>query len=60
MEDRIAITCKIEHETAKAVLINDGGQRTWLPKSVVELANEPDGTAVLYLPEWLAVKRGLI
>jgi hypothetical protein len=59
MENSVTITCKIEHETDKAVLINNGGQKSWLPKSLIELDREPDGGAVVYVPEWLADKNGL-
>ena len=60
MESSVTITCKIEHETDKAVLVNHADQKTWLPKSQIELDRESDGTAVVLVPGWLATERGLI
>jgi hypothetical protein len=40
MENKLAIDCTIEHQTEKAVLMDDGTQQIWLPKSVVEQAIE--------------------
>jgi len=60
MESKFAIDCTIEHESEKAVLINDGNQNIWLPKSVIEIDRSGDGTAVVNVPNWLANKRGLM
>jgi hypothetical protein len=60
MENKLAIDCTIEHQTKKAVLIDDGTQQIWLPKSVVEIDRSEDGKAVVYVPTWLANERELI
>jgi hypothetical protein len=43
----------------KAILIDDGDQEMWLPKSVIEIDRIGDGTAIVFVPEWLAKKLGL-
>jgi hypothetical protein len=55
MENTLAINCSIEHQTEKAVLIDDESQKIWLPRSVVEVDRSEGGR-----PEWLAVKQGLL
>ena len=56
--DLIDCAVQLHHETEKAWLVSDDGERdhaVWIPKSQAELA---DG--VLTLPEWLATDKGLI
>jgi len=50
------IECEIIATTEKAIRIDDGKDKHWLPKSLVE--DNRDGT--ITLPEWLAQERGLI
>jgi hypothetical protein len=57
---RVKISCAIEHETSKALLINFDEQKAWLPKSEIEFDGNHDGTAVVMLPEWLAKARKLV
>lgn len=55
--DVVDVSCTIKHETAQAVLINDGDNDIWLPFSQVEV----DRTAnMVSMPEWLAIEKGLI
>lgn len=53
--DIIEIAVRVEHETEKAWLVDDGTQKVWLPKSRVEIN---DG--VLMIPEPLAIEKGLV
>lgn len=53
--DLVELDCEFFHETEKAILISTGGEKTWLPKSMVEFE---DGK--LTLPEWLAIEKSLI
>lgn len=59
--DVIDVNVHLHHETDKAVLVSDTGDKddaVWLPKSQIEI--EPDGaTHVVSLPEWLAIEREL-
>ncbi len=50
------IECEIIATTEKAIRIDDGKEKHWLPKSLVE--DNRDGT--ITLPEWLAKENGLI
>lgn len=60
--DLIDLAVQLHHETGKAWLISDDGDRekaVWIPKSQAEL--ETDGKAhTLTCPEWLAQDKGLI
>lgn len=47
---------ELKHETDGAFLVTDGDKDYWLPKSLTE--NNGDGTFTL--PEWLAVKKGIL
>lgn len=69
----VEIACRIMQETEKAIAIADGttepapggGGRErqkwfWLPLSQIEIDRQRDGTAIVTMPEWLALERGLI
>lgn len=60
--DIIDLTVDLHHETDRAVLVSDTGDKedaVWLPLSQIEI--EPDGgTHVVSLPEWLASEKGLV
>jgi hypothetical protein len=60
--DLIDVAVQLHHESAKAWLISDDGDRKnaiWIPKSQAEL--EPkDKVHILTLPEWLATEKGLV
>lgn len=68
--DLIDIACEIVADTPKAVLIVDGSEersphgpkrlrQVWLPKSQVEI-DTTDGKTTVTMPEWLAIKSGLV
>lgn len=60
--DLIDVAVQLHHESQKAWLVSDDGDRDnaiWIPKSQAEL--EPKGKAhILTLPEWLATEKGLV
>jgi RNase P/RNase MRP subunit p29 len=63
--DLVDISCTIVRETEKAVLIDDGTQQAWLPKSQVEIQYDGpmlDGTPALVvtMPKRLAKEKELI
>lgn len=64
MAERLAdITVALHHETDKAVLVSDDGDRenaVWLPKSKIEIEHKQGNTVEVTLPEWLAKDKGLI
>ena len=55
----IDLAVEIRHETALAYLVHDGHRDVWLPKSLIEVSEEP-GQCIVTLPEWLAKREGLI
>jgi len=54
--DLIDIAGELRIETEKAMLVFDGEQSVWLPKSLVE----ENGDGTFTMPEWLAKDKGLI
>lgn len=58
----IDVAVQLHHETEKAWLVSDNGEREsaiWIPKSQAEI--EPKGKAyILTLPEWLAIEKALV
>lgn len=60
--DLIEVAVQLHHETGKAWLVSDDGERdnaVWIPKSQAEI--EPKGKHhELTMPEWLALDKGLI
>lgn len=61
--DLIDVTVQIHMMTEHAVRVSDTGDdkdAVWLPLSQVEVLKRPRGTALLTLPEWLALEKGLI
>ena len=56
----IEVTVDIVRETEKALLINDGTQEVWLPKSQITWTLRRDGMLDISMPEWLAEEKGLI
>lgn len=59
----IDITVQLLHETAAAVRVTDStpDKGVWLPRSQIEIdhGNKP-GLAIVTLPEWLAIEKGLV
>ena len=58
--DLVDIIVEVKHETDKAILVDDGAKKVWLPKSQIEFESNGDGTSTVTLPEWLARDKGLI
>jgi hypothetical protein len=58
--ERVQVTCTIKQETQRAILIDNGDQECWLPKSVVEVDRLGDESAIVSVPKWLASRKGLI
>jgi hypothetical protein len=56
----ITVTGTIQNETPRAILVEVDGKEVWLPKSRVEVDRMADGTAEIRVPEWLAMKEGLM
>ena len=57
--DLVEIPCEVVRETEKAVLIDDGTKKVWLPKSQMEIQQEGK-TTIAVMPERLAMEKELI
>jgi hypothetical protein len=61
--DLIDVTLQLHHETAKAILVSEDGDRDnakWLPLSQVEIERKERGIVIVTMPEWLAMDKDLI
>ncbi|MBY6239856.1 hypothetical protein [Methylosinus sp. Sm6] len=61
--DLVDLTMQLHHETPKAILVSDAGDRdkaVWLPKSHVEFERKKQGVVVVTLPEWMAIEKKLL
>lgn len=61
--DVIDIDVQVHARTDRAILVSDDGDKdkaVWLPLSQVEVDMRGGGVAVIALPEWLALDKGLI
>lgn len=57
----IELTGVIKAKSEKALLFFDGGREVWLPLSQIEdMQEDGNGGILLYLPEWLAIGKGLV
>jgi len=62
-DKNIEIAVDIKHMTNAAVLVNDGTKEAWIPKSKIEDYTdelETGHSITIFLPEWLALEKGLI
>lgn len=53
----------LHHETEKAVLVSLYGEKdkaVWLPKSQIEIEYDKPGFAIVTVPEWLLIDKGLV
>lgn len=61
--DLVDLTMQLHHETAKAVLVSDDGDKTkavWVPLSQCEVEPKGKGIVIVTMPEWLAIEKGLV
>jgi hypothetical protein len=61
--DVVDLTLKLHHETERALLVSDSGDRddaVWLAKSQIEFTETKPGFVEVTLPEWLATERKLV
>lgn len=62
MRDDIEIEVEVRGESQLALLVFDGKEEVWVPKSQISDQSErADGSVEsIFIPEWLALKNGLI
>ncbi|MBT9385512.1 hypothetical protein KM176_16680 [Pseudooceanicola sp. CBS1P-1] len=59
----IDLEMQIHAQTLRSVLVSDDGEEAnavWLPLSQIELVRRRGGIAIVTLPEWLAIEKGLV
>lgn len=61
----VEIEAWLVRETDKAILIDvedslKSSEDRWLPKSEVDYTEQMDGKVLVLIPEWLALKKGLV
>lgn len=60
----VDVAVQVHHTTDRAILVSDDGDRAkavWLPLSMVEVETHArTSTAVVTMPEWLALEKKLI
>jgi len=56
------MTADFVRETDKAILVSDGDNKVWLPKSQIdyELDEFKGIVYIIDLPEWLAIAKSLV
>jgi hypothetical protein len=61
MPRTVEIVAGLLWETARAILVDDGTNQFWLPKSQIEYT-DPDkyDVIIVTMPEWLAKEKDLI
>lgn len=63
MTELVEIDVFIHHETLKAVFVSRDGEEStavWLPKTLIEIERKRGKMGVVDVPEWLALREGLI
>lgn len=61
--DLVDLTMQLHHETGKAVLVSDDGDKAkavWIPLSQCEIERRANGIVIVTMPEWLATDKGLV
>ena len=51
---------EVKRETDMAILFTDGVEGFWLPKSCITKDHVKDNDYKVFVPEWLAEKKGMI
>lgn len=61
-QELIELSLDLVKKSDGALLVSDGDNEAWLPKSLIEYDEEPErGRSIdIELPEWLAIEKGLI
>lgn len=61
--DLVDLELQLHHETEKAILVSDDGDRekaVWLAKSLIEIEPKRRGVVLVTMPEWMARDKGFI
>ena len=59
--EMVEVDVKILLETKEALLVFDGDNEVWLPKSQIEYDFFEKGKEItIEIPEWIAIEKGLV
>jgi hypothetical protein len=59
--DDVLFCCELKHETEKALLVFDGENEIWLPRSQIKnMRRIRDNDYELVLQQWIAKGKGII
>ncbi len=56
----VELELEVVHETADAILVFDGDDQIWIPKSLLDEWPEVGETKTIEIPEWFAEEKGLV
>lgn len=57
----IEIAIEVIARTDDALRVTDGNVREWIPRSQIsDYVGDKDSPETIFIPEWLAIKKGLI
>lgn len=57
----IEIDVEIQARTTKALLVSNGKTECWVPRSQIsDYSGSEDSPESIFIPEWLALEKGLI
>ena len=63
-QEQVEISVEYRHQTKKAILVSDGDDEVWIPKSLISDWSDDDpeqgDVIVISIPEWFATKEGLV
>jgi len=51
---------ELKHEIPDAILVTDGFNDVWLPKSQIKMQHVKDNDFKIKMPHWLAYQKGII
>jgi len=60
MEPLVEVAVEYITETEAAILVLDPPDEIWIPKSLIEDMEMEDKLLILKIPEWFALKKGII
>ncbi len=57
---KVEVMARLVQDREKAIQIDDGIAKTWLPKSKISYGDAGRGLVVVLMPEWLAREKRFI
>ncbi len=54
------VTGRVNRQTEKAILLDDGTIKAWLPRSKIVITETKNGLVEVAMPTWLAQEKGYV